>query len=211
MIRCEHCGSALPDGAIFCGECGRAVTASANRLPAATAPVEQAPPPPLLQPDVHGRRPDPAADAWLPEATLDPATRAWLTGSDRTGEGAPTQAQYPDGPAQTDQSAHSAGPTPWTPSAGGSSADEPPLDPDAFAAEPTTGAADDDPEVTRVAERARRAAGTNPPTAPASSGASSTPTPPSAPAWEPHAQRDVPSWQPPARDAAPARPSTPSW
>lgn len=76
----------LPDGAIFCGECGRAVTAAASRRPAAQPPVEQAPPPPLQQPDVHGRRQDPAADAWLPEATLDPATRAWLTGADRGDE-----------------------------------------------------------------------------------------------------------------------------
>ena len=73
----------LPDGAIFCGECGRAVTAAASRRPVAPTPVEQAPPPPLQQPDAHGRRSDPASDAWLPEATLDPATRAWLTGADR--------------------------------------------------------------------------------------------------------------------------------
>ncbi|MFJ4297175.1 zinc-ribbon domain-containing protein [Curtobacterium sp. NPDC089689] len=212
MIRCEHCGSALPDGAIFCGECGRAVTASASRLPAATAPVEQAPPPPLLQPDVHGRRPDPAADAWLPEATLDPATRAWLTGSDRPDEQAPapTPVHRPDDPAQrsvsTDPDAAGSGPAPWTPTAGGASIDEPPLDPDAFASRPTTGTTDDDPEVTRVAERARRGAvadGTAPqaPTAP-----------PTAPVWESPVQQDAPSWQPPAaREAAPAQPSTPSW
>jgi len=85
VIRCEHCGSTLPDGAIFCGECGRAVTASASRR---AAPVETAAPvtpPPLQQPDAHGRRQDPATDAWLPEATLDPATRAWLSGRDRPG------------------------------------------------------------------------------------------------------------------------------
>jgi len=89
VIRCEHCGSTLPDGAIFCGECGRAVTAAASRRPVATPPVEQAPPPPLQQPDLHGRRQDPAAEAWLPESTLDPATRAWLTGAERGGEQQP--------------------------------------------------------------------------------------------------------------------------
>ncbi len=83
MIRCEHCGSMLPDGAIFCGECGRSVNVSANRRPAPAAPADDTPPPPLRQPDQYGRRPDPAAEAWLPEATLDPATRAWLTGEDR--------------------------------------------------------------------------------------------------------------------------------
>lgn len=88
----------LPDGAIFCGECGRAVTAAASRRPVAPPPVEQAPPPPLQQPDVHGRREDPAAEAWLPEATLDPATRAWLTGADRHDEQppAPVPVQRPE-------------------------------------------------------------------------------------------------------------------
>ncbi|WP_443027288.1 zinc-ribbon domain-containing protein [Sphingomonas sp. LR61] len=38
MIRCEHCGSMLPEGAIFCGECGRAVTAGASRRPVAPTP-----------------------------------------------------------------------------------------------------------------------------------------------------------------------------
>ncbi len=83
MIRCEHCGSTLPDGAIFCGECGRAVTASASRRAAPVETVAPVTPPPLQQPDAHGRRQDPATDAWLPEATLDPATRAWLSGRDR--------------------------------------------------------------------------------------------------------------------------------
>ena len=132
MIRCEHCGSALPDGAIFCGECGRAVTASASRIPAASAPVEQAPPPPLLQPDVHGRRPDPAADAWLPEATLDPATRAWLTGSDHHYEQppAPSPGQHPGAPASRselrDPDGADAEPARWTPTPGGARNEEPP-------------------------------------------------------------------------------------
>ncbi|WIE74338.1 FHA domain-containing protein [Curtobacterium sp. MCSS17_007] len=45
--------------------------------------MDDTPPPPLRQPDQQGRHPDPASEAWLPEATLDPATRAWLTGEDR--------------------------------------------------------------------------------------------------------------------------------
>ncbi|PYY47631.1 hypothetical protein DEI84_10740 [Curtobacterium sp. MCBD17_023] len=82
MIRCEHCGSTLPDGAIFCGECGRAVTTSAARRTAPAEAVDRGTPPPLQQPGVPGRGVDPAADGWLPESTLDPATRAWLTGAD---------------------------------------------------------------------------------------------------------------------------------
>ncbi|RUQ05661.1 zinc ribbon domain-containing protein, partial [Curtobacterium sp. HSID17257] len=68
MIRCEHCGSMLPDGAIFCGECGRSVNVSANRRPAPAAPADDTPPPPLRQPDQYGRRPDPAAEAWRQRA-----------------------------------------------------------------------------------------------------------------------------------------------
>lgn len=107
MIRCEHCGSTLPDGAIFCGECGRAVTTSAARRTAPVEPTDRATPPPLQQPDAHGRPVDPAADAWLPESTLDPATRAWLTGADRGGARAaagPDTTAGPDtaaGPAST--------------------------------------------------------------------------------------------------------------
>ncbi|WP_153001803.1 zinc-ribbon domain-containing protein [Curtobacterium oceanosedimentum] len=100
MIRCEHCGSMLPDGAIFCGECGRSVNVSANRRPAPAAPVDDTPPPPLRQPDQYGHRPDPAAEAWLPEATLDPATRAWLTGEDRRSAGSvPERSAAPAAPA----------------------------------------------------------------------------------------------------------------
>ena len=31
----------LPDGAIFCGECGRSVTVSANRRPVPAAPLDE--------------------------------------------------------------------------------------------------------------------------------------------------------------------------
>ncbi|MBF4589630.1 hypothetical protein [Curtobacterium sp. VKM Ac-1395] len=79
----------LPEGAIFCGECGRAVSAAASRRTVAPEPADRGTPPPLQQPDAHGRRQDPAAEAWLPESTLDPATRAWLTGADRHDEHPP--------------------------------------------------------------------------------------------------------------------------
>ncbi len=142
-----------------------------------------------------------------------PATRAWLTGSDRPGAplSAATPGRYPEDPAPAPAQADSREPGsaagPWTPPAAGGApvTQEPPLDPDAFASAPTSGS-DDDPEVTRVADRARRGLRSDGAEehAPA---ASATPTP----AWEPPAQQEVPSWQPPARDAAPVQPSTPSW
>lgn len=39
-LPCEHCGSPLPDGAVFCGECGRAVTAMLDRRPEDSADVQ---------------------------------------------------------------------------------------------------------------------------------------------------------------------------
>ena len=201
----------LPDGAIFCGECGRAVTAAANRRPVAPTPVEQAPPPPLQQPDVHGRRLDPAADAWLPEATLDPATRAWLTGADRRDEQppAPVPVQRPDdhAPRSAPTHVHGAGsglgdwtaqqPNAQQPSAQQSSAQpdavpaEPPLDPNAYPSEA------EDPEVTRLAERS---AGPD-------TGADRR-QPDAAPcAAEPVA----PVWSPPQDQAPAAPPAGPSW
>lgn len=108
----------LPDGAIFCGECGRSVTVSANRRPVPAAPLDETPPPPLRQPDQHGRHPDPATEAWLPEATLDPATRAWLTGEDR--QPAPRADDRPAAP-----------PAP-APTQGVAPDAEPPLDPAAY-------------------------------------------------------------------------------
>ncbi len=224
MIRCEHCGSALPDGAIFCGECGRAVTATANRRPAATAPVEQAPPPPLLQPDVHGRRPDPATDAWLPEATLDPATRAWLSGSDRDDAQRPASsaARGREDAAPRPAHEHGSGSGQWTPPAVDAGVGEPPLDPDAFAPGAATAPGEDDPEVTRVAERSGRRPGNGPASgaAPVATGAggpgtaadpvaeqpSEQPARQGSPSWS-----AAPTWQPPAPESQPAAPSTPSW
>jgi len=160
VIRCEHCGSTLPDGAIFCGECGRAVTAAASRRPAAPAPAEQAPPPPLQQPGPGGRRTDPAADAWLPEATLDPATRAWLTGADRPGPAQPVPVETPDAfaPRTAPTHVHGAGSgvADWTSGAAPVPA-EPSLDPDAFpAGGPESFDGVDDPEVTLLAPRGGR-------------------------------------------------------
>jgi predicted nucleic acid-binding Zn ribbon protein len=200
VIRCEHCGSALPDGAIFCGECGRAVTTSAARRTAPVEPVDRATPPPLQQPDAHGRAPEDAGDGWLPESTLDPATRAWLTGTDRA-----RQAPRPDGAsgaaAGTDPSTQPSASRPdltprsapthvhgagsglgdWTgrPAESAESVadvpSEPTLDPDAFPSE--TVAPQDDPEVHRAAAWA-------PTDAPAGSGA---------PVWEPQATPPAPA------------------
>ena len=206
----------LPDGAIFCGECGRAVTAAANRRPVAPTPVEQAPPPPLQQPDLHGRRIDPAADAWLPEATLDPATRAWLTGADRRDEQppAPVPVQRPDdhAPRSAPTHVHGAGSGlgDWTGQQPAESADampdagvdeaptEPPLDPNAYASEA------EDPEVTRLADRA---AGTD-------DGQHDTiqRDAPEPFAGEPFAAEPVaPVWSPPQDQAPVAPPAGPSW
>jgi hypothetical protein len=201
----------LPDGAIFCGECGRAVTAAASRRPAAQPPVEQAPPPPLQQPDVHGRRQDPATDAWLPEATLDPATRAWLTGTDRSDEQPPAAVpvQRPDdhAPRTAPTHVHGAGsgltnwagqeqrdadvpPAPAQPEPPHAPAapeqpfaPEPPLDPNAYPSEP------EDPEVTRLAERSESAA----------------------PVHQDQAPTAAPVWSRPEEQAPPAAPAGPSW
>ncbi|WP_155896832.1 zinc-ribbon domain-containing protein [Curtobacterium sp. UNCCL17] len=212
MIRCEHCGSMLPDGAIFCGECGRAVTAAASRRPVAPTPVEQAPPPPLQQPDAHGRRSDPASDAWLPESTLDPATRAWLTGADRRGTEppAPVPVQRPDdfAPRQAPSHVHGAGSGlgDWSGAPGQSDA-EPALDPDAYPSEPLDA---DDPERTRIAPAPGRAATPAAPVRDAPTpGPEQTAQQPVAP---PHtAEPALPVWAPPAATAPPAAPAAPSW
>ena len=212
MIRCEHCGSMLPDGAIFCGECGRAVTAAASRRPVAPTPVEQAPPPPLQQPDAHGRRSDPASDAWLPESTLDPATRAWLTGADRRGTEppAPVPVQRPDdfAPRQAPSHVHGAGSGlgDWS-GAPGQSDREPALDPDAYPSEPLDA---DDPERTRIAPAPGRAATPAAPVRDAPTpGPEQTAQQPVAP---PHtAEPALPVWAPPAATAPPAAPAGPSW
>lgn len=187
----------LPDGAIFCGECGRAVTAGASRRPVAPTPVEQAPPPPLQQPDAHGRRSDPAADAWLPESTLDPATRAWLTGADRrdTESPAAVPVQRPDDLAPREAPSHvhgsGSGLGDWSnPAAQPGTApvqDEPPLDPDAYRSEPADPLADD-PERTRLAPVDER---------------------PATPVAVDEAP--APVWAPPVAPAPTAAPSGPSW
>ncbi|XQJ06584.1 FHA domain-containing protein [Curtobacterium sp. L1-20] len=210
----------LPDGAIFCGECGRAVTAAANRRPVAPTPVEQAPPPPLQQPDVHGRRLDPADDAWLPEATLDPATRAWLTGADRRDAQppAPVPVQRPDdhAPRSAPTHVHGAGSGlgDWTGQSAASDGvpaeqqwdthttspaeapAEPPLDPNAYPSEA------EDPEVTRIADRA---AGPADP-APGAGAPTGTVVPQDA-----RPESAAPVWSPPREQAPAAAPAGPSW
>ncbi|ROP60684.1 FHA domain-containing protein [Curtobacterium sp. PhB115] len=179
----------LPDGAIFCGECGRAVTAAASRRPVTQAPVEQAPPPPLQQPDAHGRRSDPATDAWLPESTLDPATRAWLTGADRqeTAQPPAVPVQRPDDFAPRDAPSHvhgaGSGLSDWS----GSSepVEEPPLDPNAYPSEPAEPTADD-PERTRLSPLDEARA-------------------------QQQQQQAAPVWAPPVAPVPPAAPAGPSW
>jgi hypothetical protein len=212
----------LPDGAIFCGECGRAVTAAASRRPVAPTPVEQAPPPPLQQPDAHGRRSDPASDAWLPEATLDPATRAWLTGADRRGTEppAPVPVQRPDdfAPRQAPSHVHGAGSglEEWS-GAPGQSESEPPLDPDAY---PSGSLDADDPERTRIAPAPGRPETPEDPIRDvAAPGPDQTahqpvepqPVEPQPVEPQPVAEPSVPVWAPPAATAPPAAPAGPSW
>ncbi|MCA5923058.1 FHA domain-containing protein [Curtobacterium oceanosedimentum] len=214
----------LPDGAIFCGECGRAVTAAASRRPVAPTPVEQAPPPPLQQPDSHGRRSDPAADAWLPESTLDPATRAWLTGADRRGTGSPAvPVERPDAfaPREAPSHVHGAGSgltdAAWSPARG---EQEPPLDPNAYPSEAAGAPAEDDPERTRLAP------GNGAPSVPAT-GAGDASQPDDQTSSEPkyteptytaptstaptHAEPAAPVWAPPAATAPPTATAGPSW
>lgn len=186
----------LPDGAIFCGECGRAVTAAASRRPAVPTPIEQAPPPPLQQPDLHGRRQEPATDAWLPESTLDPATRAWLTGGDRAGAQPPAvPVQRPDdhAPRSAPTHVHRAESGLRHPGDDGSAvgqqsspaAVEPDLDPNAY---PSVEADGDDPEVTHVSDQ---------------------PTVPVAPA--PSLEPVAPVWAPPVQQEPAPAPAGPSW
>ncbi|WIE70667.1 FHA domain-containing protein [Curtobacterium sp. MCJR17_020] len=173
------------------------MTAGASRRPVAPTPVEQAPPPPLQQPDSHGRRSDPAADAWLPESTLDPATRAWLTGADRrsTEPPAAVPVQRPDdlAPREAPSHVHGAGSGlgDWSNAAAQPDAvpaqDEPPLDPDAYRSEPADALADD-PERTRLAPVEDR-----PVTAPAAD------------------EAPAPVWAPPVAPAPSAAPAGPSW
>ncbi len=231
MIRCEHCGSTLPDGAIFCGECGRAVTAAASRRPVATTPIEQAPPPPLQQPDLHGRRQDPAAEAWLPESTLDPATRAWLTGAERGSAQQPpaVPVQRPDdlSPRTAPSHVHGAGTglPDWSGQStpGGHTAPANPVDPERSGASDAPGAVGGIVPEQPAGSRAPRA-----PEMPA------TPQPPEPP-LDPNAYPSVPAegedpevtrlaersaqapeaaaprWSPPTEQPAAPAPSGPSW
>ncbi|WP_220038092.1 FHA domain-containing protein [Curtobacterium sp. MCBD17_032] len=68
----------------------------------------------MQQPGEPGHGVDTAADAWLPESTLDPATRAWLTGADRVSS--PTAQTPPehhqDGSTGVDRSAEADQPRP---------------------------------------------------------------------------------------------------
>ncbi|MBF4614542.1 hypothetical protein ITJ56_08175 [Curtobacterium sp. VKM Ac-1376] len=225
----------LPDGAIFCGECGRAVTAAANRRPVAQPPVEQAPPPPLQQPDAHGRRSDPASDAWLPESTLDPATRAWLTGADRRGAeppaSVPVQRPSDFAPREAPSHVHGAGSgfEDWS-GAPAQSEEQPTLHPDAFRSEPDDPSAADDPERTRLVPVHRRPADPADPVEPPRRATSDAPAEPvddqEARPAEPVAEQPavaefaepveaaepvVPIWAPPAATAPTAAPVGPSW
>lgn len=166
--------------------------------------MDRSTPPPLQQPDAHGRAPETADDAWLPESTLDPATRAWLTGADRS-----RPAPEPDAADLTPRSApthvHGAGTGlgDWTgrPAAAQTSAAqapaEPTLDPDAFPADDV--APQDDPEVQRTAAWAPPE---RQPTGQQSAGQQSADT-------EGTGSAAVPVWEPQATPAAP--PAGPSW
>jgi predicted nucleic acid-binding Zn ribbon protein len=193
VIRCEHCGSALPDGAIFCGECGRAVTTSAARRTAPVEPADRATPPPLQQPDTHGRAPERDSDAGLPESTLDPATRAWLTGTDDERPAPrPTEPRPDLTPRSAPTHVHGSGTGlgDWTGRPADTATDtpaEPTLDPDAFPAE--TVAPQDDPEIQRTAAWA--------------------PADPDRAGEDVAALGAAPVWQPQDTPAAP--PAGPSW
>jgi hypothetical protein len=213
VIRCEHCGSVLPDGAIFCGECGRAVSAAASRRTVAPEPVDRGTPPPLQQPDAHGRRQDPAAEAWLPESTLDPATRAWLTGADRRDEHPPAvPVSTPDSfaPRTAPTHVHGAGSglgewsgrqdVPPAPAAAPDQHDRPAA---------RHGVNEDDPEVTRVAPRNQAAAPVPGPAA--ATGADPVASEAGDQTPESVAGSATPSWVPPQEQQAPAAPSAPSW
>ncbi|WP_404561306.1 FHA domain-containing protein [Curtobacterium sp. AB7] len=133
----------------------------------------------------------------MPESTLDPATRAWLTGADRrsTEPPAAVPVQRPDdlAPREAPSHVHGAGsglgdwPNAAAQPGAAPAQDEPPLDPDAYRSEPADVLADD-PERTRLAPVDDRSA-----------------TPP------PVDEAPAPVWAPPVAPAPPAAPAGPSW
>ncbi|WP_267419409.1 MULTISPECIES: hypothetical protein [unclassified Curtobacterium] len=209
------------------------MSAAASRRTVAPEPVDRGTPPPLQQPDAHGRRQDPAAEAWLPESTLDPATRAWLTGADRQDEHPPAvPVSTPDSfaPRTAPTHVHGAGSGlgEWSgrqdaPVAPGERAQEHIADADQHDRQASAhGVSEDDPEVTRVAPRTQAQAPLAGPPAPAMAPVSGPPAPAPAPGPGPAVNESVdqapepvvdsaPVWAPPQEQQAPAAPSAPSW
>jgi len=83
-MRCGHCGEPLPTGALFCGECGRAVQSAAPSTPrtarvSMVTPIPPPPPPPSAVPIAAPPPPPSGAPASLapppgvsPTAIIDP-------------------------------------------------------------------------------------------------------------------------------------------
>jgi hypothetical protein len=219
VITCEHCGSPLTPGAIICGECGRSVSNAATRRTPEPQPSDAPAPPPLQQPGSGSARRDPAADAWLPESTLDPATRAWLTDASRSRQTDSIPVQTPDtyAPRTAPTHIHGAGsglsditgrgdaPTPT---------ERPQRDRSALG--------DDDPEATRVVPRsASQPASVSQPTSVSRPASAPRRPAPADQAPQQPAQADpvadvpqpAPFWAPapPAAPAPQAPPAAPSW
>jgi hypothetical protein len=77
-VRCTYCGTELPEGALFCGECGRAATAAAKRVARVQVPT-------VRPGEVHQST---GAIAVVPEADAAPqpveASNAWHWGDPGT-------------------------------------------------------------------------------------------------------------------------------
>jgi predicted nucleic acid-binding Zn ribbon protein len=71
-VNCRYCGTELPEGALFCGECGRAVAAPEPEPAAAVAPQPVAPQPVAPQPVAPAHVP-PIAFSSAGQASGDPA------------------------------------------------------------------------------------------------------------------------------------------
>ncbi|MET0990774.1 MAG: zinc ribbon domain-containing protein [Lacisediminihabitans sp.] len=64
LVTCTFCGSVLPGGALFCGDCGRAVTAAEVDSVVSAAPSVRSPEPPALVPPPPIALPEPHERPW---------------------------------------------------------------------------------------------------------------------------------------------------
>lgn len=96
-MTCQHCGAALPPFALFCGECGRSVSAAAVVPPVVERPVDPVSAPPAVAPDALPWSADGPLSIDSPASSASPASPALPASA----ESAPS----PASPASPDSSA----------------------------------------------------------------------------------------------------------